>query len=126
MARDTAPRILHEAEAQIYTFTHSAERVSAHIAREGHEVIQGRIYATKKSYTALSRPRTSTTSHFLLSAQNFFQIHKPKPTLFTQTRKGRRTRDQGRNLLAKNLHKFPFYRFEEYRRAIAKTSGQAH
>ena len=126
MARRPAGRILHEAEAQIHTLANSAERILAHIACEGDEVIQGRIYATKKSYTTLSRPRTSTTSHFLLSAQNFFQIHKPKSTLFTQTRKGRRTRNQGGNLLAKNLHKFPFYRFEEYGRAIAKTSGQAH
>ena len=86
MARHTAPRVLHEAEAQIHTLAHSAERVFAHIARERHQVIQGRIYATKKSDTALSRPRSSTTSHFLLSSQNFFQIHKPKTTLFTQTR----------------------------------------
>jgi hypothetical protein len=123
MARHTAPRILHEAEAQIHTLAHSAERVSAHIAREGHQVIQGRIYATKKSDTALSRPRTSTTSHFLLGTQNFFQIHKPKTTLFTQAREWRGTRDQGGNLLAKNLHKLPFYRFEEYGRAVAKAGS---
>jgi len=123
MARDTAPRVLHEAEAQIHTLAHSAERISAHIARERYQVIQGRIYATKKSYTALSRPRTSTTSHFLLGTQNFFQIHKSKRTLFTQTREGRRTRDQGGNILAKDIHKFPFYRFEEYGRAIAKAGS---
>ena len=123
MARHTAPRILHETEAQIHTLAHSAERVSADIAREGDQVINRRIYATKKSDTALSRPRTSTTSHFLLGAQNFFQIHKPKTTLFTQTREWRGTRDQGGNLLAENLHKFPFYRFEEYGRAVAKAGS---